>query len=290
VLPIPRAETAALDYFVEVVDSVSGLAREPPGAPAQSFAPRVVEKASACGAGLTIAPSVPQATVVVTVARDADGHPVTAALAPSAEARATLAGFRADGVTMASTGSPPGRTARAPSLSLASGGGASNAIVIAGGIAAAGALAALVAAGNKTEASPSDAGSTTPLTGRWFGSADSGGGLTLLLDTGDTICTYSWDVTADLVQSEAILGGSATVLSRRVTCSVESLLTLPPPFAGPATSVPIHGSASGGAVTFQAGTATLTGTYTASLLVASGSLAGVGSGGRATYTWRQTKQ
>ncbi|HEV7502886.1 MAG TPA: hypothetical protein VGQ33_22865 [Vicinamibacteria bacterium] len=291
VLPKPTRQIASIHYFIEVVDRVSGLVRRPSTAPLEPFAPRVVESASACGAGQRVAPSVARAEVVVGLARDAEGRPLPPTEVRAAEANAPIAGFSHDGVTMESTGTRPGTAGRARAGGDAGGTGVSEkGLVIAGGLLTAGALAAVIAAGNKSDGSTTDPGTTNPLTGHWLGTVDSGAGLTLLVNTADMACTYRWDLTSDLVQSGASLSGSATAVSRSANCSFQAVPTLPAPFAASASSVPINGAASGGSVTFQAGINTLTGTYTASLLDAAGSVPGVASGATATYTWRQTKQ
>lgn len=292
-LPKPARGLATVHYFIEAVDRVSGIVRVPASSPASAFAARVVETEAQCGAGQRTAASLPRGAVVIGVARDAEGRPVPAEAVRSAEDRASLSGFSRDGVTMASTGVRPGRTS--PVATAAGGtaggglGGAETAIVVAGGVVAAGVVAAILAAGNKA-AAPVDPGTTDPLSGHWLGSVDSGAGLTLFVTVGETACTYRWDLTSDLVQSGASLSGSATAVSRSASCSFQAIPTLPPPFSGPASAVPINGAASGGAVTFQAGVSPFTGTYTASLLDAAGSLPGLANGGTATYTWRQTKQ
>jgi hypothetical protein len=292
-LPKPVRGLAAVHYFIEAVDRVAGIVRAPANAPADAFAARVVEAEADCGAGQRTAASVPRAAVVVGIARDAEGKPVPAEAVRAAEDKAFLSGFSADGVTMASTGVRPRRaagTAAAEGRTAAGGlSGTETAIVVGAGVAAAGVIAAILAAGNKAKAAV-DPATTDPLTGHWVGTVDSGAGLTLFVTVGETACTYRWDLTSDLVQSGASLSGSATAVSRSASCSFQAVPTLPPPFSGPASAVPINGAASGGALTFEAGISPFRGTYTASLLDASGSLPGLASGGTATYTWRQTKQ
>jgi hypothetical protein len=93
---------------------------------------------------MMMATGSPTASVVMGVARDAGGKVLQAAAAHSAEATASISGFSADGVTMASTGAAPGSAGAGSSSTAHSAGGlGTKTLVIAGGVVGAGALVAV---------------------------------------------------------------------------------------------------------------------------------------------------
>jgi hypothetical protein len=239
------------------------------------------------------------------VARDAGGRVLQAAAANSAEATASISGFSADGVTMASTGAAPG-SAGAGSSSTAQSAGhlGTKTLAIAGGVIGAGALVAVAAGGGGGSGSSGSSGSggsggggatapgggttTNTLTGHWVGNAANGGGLTAMLSGLGLTCTYNWDLTSDFVQSGSTFNGTITSVSRAISCSVP----LPPEvnaiFNGSTGANPVSGTANAGALAFQGGTLNFTGTYTASQLDAMAPLQIEGF--TITYMMRQTKQ
>jgi hypothetical protein len=231
---------------------------------------------------------------------------VLGAAAHSAEATASISGFSADGVTMASTGAAPGSAGAGSSSTAQSAGGLSTkTLVIAGGVVGAGALVAVAAGGGGGGSGSSGSsgsggggggGSTAPgggttsgtLTGHWVGSAANGGGLTGTLSFEGVTCTVQWDLTADLVHSGTALTGTGTSVGRGASCSVP----LPPEINaiinGQTGSGSLSGSASGGSLSFRVGELAFTGTYTSTRLDATAPL--VVEGLTINYTWRQTKQ
>ena len=252
---------------------------------------------------MMMATSTPTGTIVMGVARDAGGHVLQAAAAHTAEVQASISGFSADGVSMASTGAAPGSAGSGSSTAQSAGGLGTKTLVIVGGVAAAGGLVALAAGGGggsgsggsgtsgSTGGGTSAPGGGTPastLTGRWVGSAANGGGLTAVLNFEGVTCTYLWDITADFVQAGTALTGVATSVGRGVNCNIPLPPDLDAILNGQSGSASLSGTANGGSVSFQGGTLAFTGTYTSTRLDATASV--VIEGVTINYTWRQTKQ
>ena len=143
-LPKPKKDIATFHYFIEVVDRSFTAVQQPASAPSESYAPRVVANRRDCGQGMMMATSTPTGSVIMGVARDAGGKVLQAAIANSAEATASISGFSAEGVSMASTGAAPGGSAGSGS---SAGGLGTKTLVIAGGVVGAGALVAVAAGG-----------------------------------------------------------------------------------------------------------------------------------------------
>jgi hypothetical protein len=305
-LPKPKKDIATFHYFIEVVDRAFTAVQQPASAPSQSYAPRVVANRRDCGQGMMMATSTPTGSVIMGVARDAGGRVLQAAAANSAEATASISGFSADGVTMASTGAAPG-SAGAGSSSTAQSAGhlGTKTLVIAGGVLGAGALVAVAAGGGgggsgSTGSSGSGGsgggGATAPgggtttntLTGRWVGNAANGDGLTGVVSLEGVTCTVLWDLTTDLVQSGTALTGTGTSVGRGASCSIP----LPPEINaiinGQTGSGSLSGTASNGSLSFRVGELVFTGTYTSTRLDATAPL--VVEGLTINYTWRQNKQ
>ena len=289
VLPKPKKDIATFHYFIEVVDRSFTAVQQPPSAPSQSYAPRVVANRRDCGQGMMMATSTPTGSVIMGVARDAGGRVLQAAAANSAEATASISGFSADGVSMASTGAAPGSAGTSSSSTAQSAGGlGTKTLVIAGGVVGAGALVAIAAGGGGTTA-PGGGATTGVLTGRWAGTAANGGGLTGVASFEGVSCTYVADIVTDLVHSGSTFTGSGTSVSRSITCSE----ALPPGIDalinGQASGTgTMSGTANAGSLSFQAGQLAFTGTYTTSRIDATASI--VFEGVNINWTWRQTKQ
>ncbi|HEU0105812.1 MAG TPA: SH3 domain-containing protein [Vicinamibacteria bacterium] len=304
-LPKPKKDIATFHYFIEVVDRAFTAVQQPASAPSQSYAPRVVANRRDCGQGMMMATSTPTGSIIMGVARDAGGRVLQAAAANSAEATASISGFSADGVTMASTGAAPGSAGAGSSSTAQSAGGlGTKTLVIAGGVVGAGALVALAAggggggsgssgssgsggAGGGTSA-PGGGTTTNPLTGRWVGNAANGGGMTGTVSFEGVTCTVQWDMTVDFVQSGTALTGTGTSVARGASCSVPLPPEIDAIINGTTGSGGLSGSASGGSLSFRVGDLAFTGTYTSTRLDATAPL--VVEGLTITYTWRLTKQ
>jgi hypothetical protein len=280
VLPKPKKDIGTFHYFIEVVDRSFATVQKPETAPSQSYAPRVVANRRDCGQGMMMATSTPTGSVVMGVARDAGGRVLQAAAANSAEATASISGFSADGVSMASTGAAPGSAGTGSSSTAQSAGGlGTKTLVIVGGVAAAGGLVAIAAggggggSGSGGSSTPSGSGGgssapgggsqTNPLTGHWTGTAANGTGLSAVLSGQGVNCNYTWDATADFVQSGSSFNGNVSAVARSINCSIP----LPPEvnaiFSGNAGTAPVNGTANGGSFTMQAASLSFTGTSTA---------------------------
>jgi hypothetical protein len=303
-LPKPKKDIATFHYFIEVVDRAFTAVQQPASAPSQSYAPRVVANRRDCGTGMMMATSTPTGSVIMGVARDAGGRVLQAAAANSAEATASISGFSADGVSMASTGAAPGSAGTGSSSTAQSAGGlGTKTLVIAGGVVGAGALVALAAGGGGGSGSsgsgtsggggsggsaPGGGTTTGALTGRWAGTAANGGGLTAVASIEGVSCTSVSDITTDLVHSGSTFTGTGTSVPRAITCSV----ALPPGIDailnGQGGSGTLSGTANAGSLSFQAGQTAFTGTYTTSRIDAVASM--VFEGITINFTWRQTKQ
>jgi len=302
-LPKPKKDVGTFHYFIEVVDRSFTAVQKPETAPSQSYAPRVVANRRECGQGMMMATGTPTGTVVMGVARDAGGHVLQAAAAHSAELQASISGFSADGVSMASTGTAPGSAGAGSSTAQSTGGLGTKTLVIAGGVVGAGALVALAAGGGggsgssgsgtsggggSGAAAPGGGATTGALTGRWAGTAANGGGLTGVATVEGITCTSVWDITTDLVHSGSTLSGTGTSVPRGVTCSVALPPGLDALLSGQSGSGTLSGTANAGALSFQAGMLAFTGTYTTSRIDAVASI--VIEGITINWTWRQTKQ
>jgi len=305
-LPKPKKDIATFHYFIEVVDRAFTAVQQPASAPSQSYAPRVVANRRDCGTGMMMATSTPTGSVIMGVARDAGGRVLQAAAANSAEATASISGFSADGVTMASTGAAPGSAgAGSSSTAQTAGGLGTKTLVIAGGVIGAGALVAVAASGGGGGSGSSGSsgsggggggGATAPgggttaatLTGHWVGTAANGGGLTAMLSGQGLTCTYNWDTTSDFVQSGSTFSGTVTAVARAINCSIPLPPEVTAVFSGNAGTVPVSGTANAGSFAFQGGMLAFTGTYTASGLDATAPFSVEGF--TITYVLRETKQ
>jgi hypothetical protein len=306
-LPKPKKDIGTFHYFIEVVDRSFTAVQQPPSAPSQSFAPRVVANRRDCGQGMMMATSTPTGSVVMGVARDAGGRVLQAAVANSAEATASISGFSADGVSMASTGTAPGSSASASSSSTtqSAGGLGTKTLVIAGGVVGAGALVAVAAGGGGGGSGGSGGsgsggggggGTTTPgggtatatLTGHWVGNSGSGDGLTAVLSGQGISCNYLWDTTSDFVQSGSTFSGTVTSVLRSVNCNVALPGELNAILVGQTGSGPISGAANAGSFSFQGGMLSFTGNYTATRLEATANFSIEGF--TVVYTFKETKQ
>jgi len=269
-LPKPKKDVGTFHYFIEVVDRSFTAVQKPEAAPSQSYAPRVVANRRECGQGMMMATGTPTGAIVMGVARDAGGHVLQAAAAHAAEVQASISGFSADGVTMASTGAAPGSAGAGSSSTAQSAGGlGTKTLAIAGGVIGAGALVAVAASGGgggsgssgSSGSGGSGGGATVPgggttaatLTGHWVGSAANGGGMTAMLNGQGVTCTYNWDLASDFVQSGSTFNGTITSVSRSISCSVP----LPPEvtaiFSGQTGGAPVSGTASAGALASREG-------------------------------------
>jgi hypothetical protein len=297
VLPKPTASISSFRYFIEVIDRSFTTVDNPDAAPSESFTPRVVGREIDCDQRKIVATSQPTASVLVSVARDAGGKVLQVA-AQSAGTPASMAGFSADGVTMGG-GSPAG--AAEGSKGARASHGARN-LAIGGGVAAAGVVVAVAAGGGGSSGSgssgagpggsapPSGTSPSTsnPLTGHWVGVAGNGEGITYVLTGEGLTCTYMFDITTDLVQSGSTFTGTGTSVARGINCSIPLPSAVTSVFIGQGGSGSMEGTASGGALTFQAGILPFTGTYTATRFDATGTT--VIEGFTIQSTWRQTKQ
>jgi hypothetical protein len=292
VLPKPKPELKAMEYFVDVIDKAFAEVQMPERAPDQSFTPRVVKKQEDCDPARKMALFLPRLTrpVVVGIARDPSGGILTAAAAKVLESKALLAGFSSDGVVVSSTGAAPGASAStstsgSTSASGAAGGGGLPTVAIVGGIAAAGALVAVAAAGGGGGGSgsggsggssggsapgggTSGGGQATTVAGQWVGNSGSGNGLLYQFGEEGISCTFRYDITASLTQSGGNVGGSMNYAGRTHTCSVPdsfaqqlinaALAGMP----GDSGGFPVSGTANeSGAVTLNMGGITFMGTF-----------------------------
>lgn len=284
-LPKPKKETKGIEYFVFAIDRQFAQTARPDSAPGAAFTPRVVRKKSECDALKALAAFGGKAQrIVVSVARDAAGKLLDPAATQVAQAAGGLTGFSPEGVVMASapTGqAPPAK--ETGSAGTAAGGGIPT-LAIVGGVVAAAGLAAVVAGGGG--GSKSGGSSTTPtpqapqqgvLTGAWSGLVASNAGLTLRVIVTGGNCTFRWDMTLNLVQSGSSLTGPGGSLNRRsITCNPSSpeLELIIAPLVPQSDAFPFSATLtppSGIAIPF--GEVTLVGTYTNSLIQATGSVA-----------------
>jgi len=276
-LPKPKKDVGTFHYFIEVVDRSFTAVQKPDAAPGQSYAPRVVASRRECGQGMMMATSSPTGSVIMGVARDAGGHVLQAAAANSAEATASISGFSADGVSMAGTGAAPGSGAGSGSTAQSAGGLGTKTLVIVGGVAAAGGLIAIAAGGGgggsgssgSTGSSGGGGGSapgggtqTAALTGHWTGTAANGTGLSAVLSGLGVNCNYTWDATADFVQSGSTFNGTVSAVARSISCSIPLPPEINAVFNGNAGLASVNGTANGGSLAFQAQPLSFTGTYT----------------------------
>jgi hypothetical protein len=303
-LPKPKKDIGTFHYFIEVVDRSFTAVQKPDAAPSQSYAPRVVGNRRECGQGMMMATSTPTGSVVMGVARDAGGKVLQAAAAHSAETTASISGFSADGVSMASTGAAPGSAGSGSSSTAQSGGIGSKTLIIGGAAVGAGVLVAVAAGGGGGSSggsgssgssgggggstAPGGGTTTNPLTGRWVGNAANGGGLTGVVTAEGITCTVLWDLTTDLVQSGTAFTGTGTSVGRGASCNIPLPGEINALINGQTGSGSLSGTASGGALSFRVGELTFMGTYTSTRLDATAPF--TVEGFTITYTWRQTKQ
>jgi len=210
------------------------------------------------------------------VARAADGRVLDTAAANAAERQLELAGFSPDGVTLASTGTQPSASETAAGKT---GGGSGKTLVVVGGLAAAGGLVAVAAGGGGSDAGgPGSGGSSTggtvtapgaALTGRWTGTFEEAKTFLSGPFAGMVCPTSRRDLTVNFVQSGSSLTGDYQLGADTAPgpCgSTTGTTTLTPV----SNVFPLTGTASAGAVTFQAGVVTMTGTYSVSDIDVSG--------------------
>jgi hypothetical protein len=278
-LPKPKKETKGIEYFVFAIDRQFAQAARPDRAPGVAFTPRVVRKKSECDALKALAAFGGKAQrIVVSVARDAAGKLLDPAAAQVAQAAGGLAGFSPEGVVMASAPTGQAPPAQGAGSAGAAAGGGIPTLAIVGGVVAAGGLVAVVAGGGGSKSG----NSTTPtpqqgvLTGVWSGLVASNAGLSLRIIVTGGNCTYRWDATLNLVQSGSSLTGPGSLNRRSITCNPSSpeleriiapLVPQSDAFPFSATLTPPSG------ITIPLGEVTLVGTYTNSLIQATGSVA-----------------
>jgi hypothetical protein len=290
-LPKPKKDTTSIEYFVFAIDKAFAESLRPEKAPGEPFAPRVVRKRSECEPLKAVAAWSAKAAprILVNVARDAGGKVLDAAAQAAGAPSAGMTGFSADGVVFgnptAATGSSSGSAAAAGAGAAAAGHGIST-LAIVGGVAAAGGLVAVAASKSGGSSSSSSSGSggssapsSAPLSGAWAGSAAAGSGLTAHFTvTGVGDCSYGWDVTTNLVQSGTVVSGPITTTFRTLSCNPADLQGVIDPVihslqgtVGSGTfTATVSSSSSSGSITIPFGTTSLNGTYTPTLINATG--------------------
>jgi hypothetical protein len=247
---------------------------------------------------MLVAASNPNASVLVSVARDAGGN-VLQAGASAAGAPAAPAGFSTDGVTFAGNGGASGSTAgAAPGAAEAGGGIGTKALVIGGGVVAVGAAVALAGGGGGEDSSGGGSGgggggggSSSSLTGRWVGNAANGGGAKVSFSGSGATCSGTQEMTLELVQSGTSLSGTGSSSWVTFNCNIP----VPIPTDQGSSSGPLTGTVSGGSVTFRTSDQelywTFNGTRSGSTLqgtaTPSPSIAAIGAW---TFTWRVSRQ
>ncbi len=284
-LPKPRKETTSIDYFVFAIDKQFAESQRPEKAPGEPYQPRVVRKRADCDQLKALAAwsakTAPR--ILVNLVRDAGGKVLDAAAAAgqAAGAPAGVAGFSNDGVVVANAGGPTGS---GPSAAAASHG--IPVIAVVGGVAAAGGLVAVAAKGgggggstgnsNSATGGGSSTPSTQSLSGAWAGTAATGGGWSAHVFVTGGDCTYGYDASATLVQSGNTLSGPVTTTLRSLTCNPSDLggliERLIPNFLGSAGGGALTATLTppGGITLPLGGGVTLTGTYTATRIRATG--------------------
>jgi hypothetical protein len=242
--------------------------------------------------------------VVVGVLRDASGRVLEAAAARTLESNMLLSGFSRQGVIVSSTGAAPGSTAQPAASSGGAGGGAAAGGAAAGGAAAGGGIGmgtlaiaggALAAAGVVAVAAGGGGESEEALTatGRWTGSAASGGGLTTQVQAEGISCSFGYDIVADLTESNGALGGQISYNAQQLSCSspnpvVQQAINSALGSAGNSGSLPVGGTASGGTISLVVAQLTFNGSYTRTSLEATANFAVEGTSG-VVYRLRLTR-
>ena len=272
-LPKPMSSTREIQYYVDVVDRALNTRQHPAEAPAGAYRARVVTKEGECGALGRMARGVARAgrPIVVHIARDAAGVVLDASAAQALEAKALLAGFRPESVTIASTGAGP-----AEGSAAGAGGGAAFAgiglgtLAIAGGAVIAGGVLLAASGGDDGGSNGGGGGGSDTLNGRWEGSF-----MERLTSPGCGPGSATSRVTMDITQSGSSFTGTSRVLSSSSSiCGVNSS-------SGEQAGPRVTGTAQGGQlqISFPAANGgpgfcaafTLTGSYSATSINASGS-------------------
>jgi hypothetical protein len=302
ILPKPKPQLKAFEYFVDVMDKAFAESHKPESAPERAFAPRVVQKQEDCDPTRKMALFLPRLVkpVVVGIARNPAGGVLSAVAAKALEGQLLLTGFASDGVIVASTGAAPGAsagtsTAGSTSAGGAAGGGGIPTIAIVGGVVAAGALVAVAAAGGGGGDGGSGGGGgggggggaggggggggASSVAGQWVGNSSSGNGLNYQFGAEGVSCTFRYDTTLNLTQNGASVGGSMTYAGRGHTCTVPdaqaqqiinaALAGIP----GDTGGFPVSGTANAPNVTLSIGGITFAGTYGANTMDLTGSYA-----------------
>jgi hypothetical protein len=223
-----------------------------------------------------------------------------AAAARALESQMLLNGFSPQGVVVSSTGAAPGSAAQpaagggggaaggAAAGGAAAGGGiGAGTLAIAGGALAAAGVVAVAAGGGESE---------QPLTatGRWTGSAGSGGGLTTQLQVETVSCSFGYDIVADLTESNGTLSGQMSYNWATGQC------TSPIPHVQEAAnaalganatngSLAVSGRASGGTLSLVVANLTFNGSYTPTSMEATANFPIEGTSG-VVYRLRLTRQ
>jgi hypothetical protein len=307
-LPKPLKTTKELWYYVDVVDRGFVERQQPQGAPQGAYRVRVVEKQGDCQTLGRIAIAVARAAkpIIVGVAKNASGAAIDAAAAKLLEAKVLLAGFRPEGIVMASTGAAPASAASASTSGSAGGGSgagggglSTTTIVVGAGVAAAAGVVVAVAGGggggNSGGGSSNGGGpspttppppTTTPaqaLAGRWIGSGN------FREDVNN--CDYTTSLDMTFAGSGTTLTG--TFLGRVTGASGPDVQFCQQAVGEAFVNGPLSGTASNGSLTFTVqGPITFSGTYSATSM--SGPFNGTSpppfDGFRLTGTWSATKQ
>src|SRR6185436_13284070 len=109
-LPKPSRSIPRFEYYLDVIDSAATQGMKPAGGPRSAYGVKVVARQPDCddSAGrVAISAARAAGPVVVSVVRDSGGNALAAAAARAMDSKATLAGFRAEGVLVGSTGAAP---------------------------------------------------------------------------------------------------------------------------------------------------------------------------------------
>ena len=275
VLPKPKKTTKQIQYFIYSLDRQFTELSRPEGAPATSFAPKVVEAKGQCGSdGMFGSVGSSARQVVVSVARSPGGKLVEGA-ASALGSPTEVAGFSADGIvpgqaSTASSGSGSGAAGTAAAgaagagAGAAAGGGVPIVLVAAGGAVAAGAAVVVVTSGGGEDESSS-------LTGTWTGTVASGKGLTMNVTVPGASCVIRQDFNATLTQNGNTLTGPASGTTRSFVCSFPEIQPFVQSIIGQGGSGQFVSTLSGNTIAIDFGEGlVLRGPYTSTTIEATG--------------------
>jgi len=275
VLPKPKKTTKQIQYFIYSLDRQFAELSRPEGAPATSFAPKVVAAKGQCGSdGILGSVGSSARQVVVSVARSPGGKLVEGA-ASALGSPTEVAGFSADGIVpgqaSAASGSGSGAATTAAAgaagagAGAAAGGGVPIVLVAAGGAVAAGAAVVVVTSGGDGD------GESSSLTGTWTGTAASGKGLTMTVTVPGASCVIRQDFTATLTQSGNTLTGPASGTTRSFVCSFPEIQPFVQSIIGQGGSGQFVSTLSGNTIAIDFGEGiVLRGPYTSTTIEATG--------------------